>query len=204
MDIVDELEKVFEKRRQYLCFNCHKVYFMADLIAGVNPTFDEDGEIEEYLDEKDLSEFKDRWFNFLEPCNKDWHYLGIENDFFGLAEYLDKDTEGIDKHDVPLISYEITDNNKCLFECYIRKELDPNSKVSYNLNGTHEEVTVRKALKKYLDGQIGDGWGENGQFVYHFFGCPALNVNVRNLREIRRKWDLETGNEYWEEVKDEI
>lgn len=199
MDLVDEMEEIFDKRRQYLSWNCDRIYFLADIMADVNPSYNEDGEIEEYLESKNITEFKDKWFNFAEPCNKDWHYLGVENDLYGLAEYLDKDRTGVDKHDVPLISYEITDNNQCLITCYVRKDLDINSKVTTHCNGVVKEMTIKEALEDWLDGQISDGWGENGVFIYHWMGCQPLTATIENLREVKMAWD-EKGKKYWEDA----
>ena len=121
MNVMEQLEEALDERRSFLC-ECNKVYFMADLETF---TPEEDWpEDKEYVDDtRDLSE-DDEQYMMLEPCNRDFHYMDAENLLYGLAEYLDKDTEGLDKNDVPLIAYEVTDNNKLLFTCYVNKDID--------------------------------------------------------------------------------
>ena len=200
-DLIDELEEILDKRRQYLSWNCNRVHFLADVMVEVNPSYGKDGEIEEYLESKNLTEFKDKWFNFARPCNKDWHYVRAENELYGLAEYLDKAGDEIDKHDVPLISYEITDENQCLITCYVRKDLDLDSKRTVRGSWETKEITIKEILKDWLEGQISDGWGENGAFVYHWMGEQPLLATIENLREVEKKWNTETGEKYWEDVK---
>ena len=124
MNVMEQLEEVLDERRNYLC-ECNKVYFMADLEAQIpeeeqsnNGGPDEAG---------DLSK-SDEQYMMLEPCNRDFHYMDSENLLYGLAEYLDKNTAGLDKNDVPLIAYEVTDDNKLLFTCYVDENIDLNSR----------------------------------------------------------------------------
>ena len=181
---IDELKEVLDKRNNQLFWDCKRIYFLADLITFTS----EDNE--EVEDERDLSTF-DEHYMFLEPCNVDFHVHDSPKMLFGLAEYLYKENYGLDRYEVPLISYKTTDDNKCLFTCFIRKDISPDDKVTYSVNGTVEEITVRESLKRYLDGQISDGWGGNGVFLYYFIGCNGLVAFPENLRAVKPKGMLD-------------
>ena len=183
MNVMEQLEEVLDERRNYLC-ECNKVYFMADLEAQIpeeeqsnNGGPDEAG---------DLSK-SDEQYMMLEPCNRDFHYMDSENLLYGLAEYLDKNTEGLDKNDVPLIAYEVTDDNKLLFTCYVDENIDLNSRPAEGYS-EYKDLNVTQRLEKYIKGQISDGWGENGLFLYYFMGCPAIIAYAKNLKQVEKKY----------------
>lgn len=183
MNVMEQLEEVLDERRNYLC-ECNKVYFMADLEAQIpEKEQSEDDDSDEAID---LSK-SDEQYMMLEPCNRDFHYMDAENLLYGLAEYLDKDTEGLDKNDVPLIAYEVTDDNKLLFTCYINADIDLCSKPDEDYD-EYKELNIIQRLEKFLNGQISDGWGENGLFLYYFMGCPAIIAYAKNLKQVEKKY----------------
>lgn len=196
MNTIERLEDALESRRAYLR-TCNKVYFMADL-ETFTPE-EEWPEDKEYFDDtRNLSD-DDEQYMLLEPCNRKFHYSDAEELLFGLAEYLDKDTEGLDKYDVPLISYEVTDDNKLLFTCYVDNGIDLKSKPKEGCS-CHKNLNVVQRLEKFLDGQIGDGWGSSGIYLYHFIGTPATVAYVRNLRQVKKVHDQYTLDYTWEPV----
>ena len=183
MNVMEQLEEALDERRNYLC-ECNKVYFMADLEARIpEEEQSEDDDADEVID---LSK-SDEQYMMLEPCNRDFHYMDAENLLYGLAEYLDKNTEGLDKNDVPLIAYEVTDNNKLLITCYVNEDIDLNSKSDEGYP-EYKDLNVTQRLEKYIDEQISDGWGENGFFLYYFMGCPAIIVYAKNLKQVEKKY----------------
>lgn len=196
MNTIERLEDVLESRRAYLR-TCNKVYFMADL-ETFTPEEDWSEDKEYFDDTRNLSD-DDKQYMLLEPCNRKFHYSDAEKLLFGLAEYLDKDTEGLDKHDVPLISYEVTDNNKLLFTCYVDAGINLKSKPDEGYP-RYKDLNIIERLEKYIDGQISDGWGENGIFLYHFIGAPAIVAYVRNLRQVKKVYDQYTLDYTWEPV----
>ena len=196
MNTIERLEDAFESRRAYLR-TCNKVYFLADL-ETFTPE-DEWPEGEEYFDDtRNLSD-DDEQYMLLEPCNRKFHFYDAEELLFGLAEYLDKDTEGLDKHDVPLISYEVTDDNKLLFTCYVDNGINLKSKPKEGCS-CHKKLNVVQRLEKYLNGQIGDGWGSNGIYLYYFIGTPATVAYARSLRQVKKVYDRDTLETTWEPV----
>jgi len=193
MELIKKLEDILDERRNYLC-KCNRVYFMADL-ETFTPE-DEWPEDKEYFDDtRDLSEDNEHYM-ILEPCNRDFHYMRAENLLYGLAEYLDKDTEGLDKNDVPLIAYEVTDNNKLLFTCYVDKNIDIKSKPNDGYD-RYKDLNIIERLEKYIDGQISDGWGENGIFLYYFIGCPTIVAYAKNLRQVEKKYKPKSLDWEW-------
>lgn len=183
MNVMEQLEEVLDERRNYLC-ECNKVYFMADLEAQIpEKEQSEDDDSDEAID---LSK-SDEQYMMLEPCNRDFHYMDAENLLYGLAEYLDKDAEGLDKNDVPLIAYEVTDDNKLLFTCYVDENIDLKSKPNEGYS-EYKDLNVIQRLEKYISGQISDGWGENGLFLYYFMGCPAIIAYAKNLKQVEKKY----------------
>lgn len=183
MNVMRQLEEALDERRSFLC-ECNKVYFMADLEAQISEEeSSEDDDADEVID---LSK-SDEQYMMLEPCNRDFHYMDAENLLYGLAEYLDKATEGLDKNDVPLIAYEVTDNNKLLFTCYINGDIDLKSKPDEGYS-EYKNLNIIERLKKYIDGQISDGCGENGLFLYYFMGCPAIVAYAKNLRRVEKSY----------------
>lgn len=183
MNVIEQLEEVLDERRNYLC-ECNKVYFMADLEAQIpEKEQSEDDDSDEAID---LSK-SDEQYMMLEPCNRDFHYMDAENLLYGLAEYLDKDTEGLDKNDVPLIAYEVIDDNKLLFTCYVNADIDLDSKPAEGYD-EYKALNIIQRLEKFLNGQISDGWGENGLFLYYFMGCPAIIAYAKNLKQVEKKY----------------
>jgi len=182
MSIMEQLEEALDERRNYLC-ECNKVYFMANLEAQVPE--EKSSEDDDHDEAIDLSKSDDQYM-MLEPCNRDFHYMDAENLLYGLAEYLDKNTEGLDKNDVPLIAYEVTDDNKLLFTCYVDENIDLNSKPAEGYS-EYKDLNVIQRLEKYINGQISDGWGENGLFLYYFMGCPAIIAYVKNLKRVEKE-----------------
>lgn len=197
MSVIERLEESLDERRSFLC-ECNKVYFMANL-ETFTPEEDWPKDKEYVDDTRDLSEDDDQYM-VLEPCNRDFHYMCAENLLYGLAEYLDKDTEGLDKNDVPLIAYEVTDDNKLLFTCYVNEDIDLKSKPVEGYS-EYKNLNIIERLEKYIDGQISDGWGENGLFLYHFMGCPAIVAYARNLRQVEKKYKDFIMEYTWEKVK---
>lgn len=197
MNVMEQLEEVLDERRSFLC-ECNKVHFMADL-ETFTPE-DECPEDKEYVDDtRDLSD-DDEQYMMLEPCNRDFHYMDAENLLYGLAEYLDKDTEGLDKNDVPLIAYEVTDDNKLLFTCYVNEDIDLDSKPDEGYS-EYKNLNIIERLKKYIDGQISDGWGENGLFLYYFMGCPAIVAYAKNLRRVEKSYKPRSLDWEWKVVE---
>lgn len=105
-----------------------------------------------------------------------------------MAEYLNKDDEGFDKNEVPLIQYEITKENKLLITCFVEK----------NFLKEHPD-TIGK-LEKYIDGQISDGWGENG-FVVKNFMDDIKEVWADGVRLVKRKMDLDSLDTIFEDYE---
>ena len=157
-----------------------------------------------------LEEVLDERRNYLcECCNKIYFMADLEtftpeddwpeDTLFGLSAYLDKNTEGLDKNDIPLIAYETTDNNKLLFTCYVDKNIDLKSKPAEGYS-KYKNLNIIERLEKYIDGQISDGWGENGLFLYHFIGCPAIIAYARNIRQVEKKYKDLSIDYTWEKV----
>ena len=194
MDVMKQLEKALDKRRSFLC-RCNKVYFMADLEAQISEKGYED-DVDKTID---LSKSNEHYM-MLEPCNREFHYMCAENLLYGLAEYLNKDTCGLGKNDVPLIAYEVTNDNKLLFTCYVDENIDIKSKPAEG-SDDYKELYIIQRLEKYIDGQISDGWGENGLFLYYFMGCPAIVAYARNLRQVEKKYKDFSMEYTWEKVK---
>lgn len=183
MNTIEQLEEVLDKRRNYIC-ECNRVYFMADL-ETFTPE-DECPEYKEYFDDtRDLSEDNEHYM-MLEPCNRDFHYMGAENLLYGLAEYLDKDTEGLDKNDVPLIAYEVTDNNKLLFTCYVDAGINLKSKPDEGYP-RYKDLNIIERLEKYIDGQISDGWGKM-VFSYITLLVPLQLLHMLEISDKSRKF----------------
>lgn len=196
MNVMKQLEEALDERRSFLC-ECNKVYFMADLEAQIpEKELSEDDESDEVID---LSK-SDEQYMMLEPCNRDFHYMDAESLLYGLAEYLDKDTEGLDKNDVPLISYEVTDDNKLLFTCYVNEDIDLKSKPDEGYS-EYKNLNIIERLKKYIDGQISDGWGENGLFLYYFMGCPAIVAYAKNFRRVEKSYKPKSLDWEWKVVE---
>lgn len=166
MDFVKELEEILDKRNNQLYFGCERVYFMSDLYY-----YNEEEE-REILPEKDPHHY---WF--LDCTDNESFHYDLRNKLYGLAEYLHKDDEGFDKNEVPLIQYEIIKENKLLITCFVKKEF------------LKEHPDTIKKLKEYLDGQISDGWGENGFIVKNFMD-DVKEVWSDGVRLVKRKMDL--------------
>lgn len=197
MNVMEQLEEVLDERRSFLC-ECNKVHFMADL-ETFTPE-DEWPEDKEYVDDtRDLSN-DDEQYMMLEPCNRDFHYMDAESLLYGLAEYLDKDTEGLDKNDVPLIAYEVTDDNKLLFTCYVNENIDLDSRPDEGYD-EYKKLNIIQRLEKYINGQISDGWGENGLFLYYFMGCPAIVAYAKNLRRVEKSYKPKSLDWEWKAVE---
>ncbi len=198
MSMATELEQVFDKRRNYICFGCNHIYFMADL-EKIIPEEEWPDNDENFNDIVDLSK-DDNHYMFLEPCNRDFHYMEAENLVYGLAEYLNRDSIGFDKNEVPCISYETTKDNKIIFTCFVDKELDLKSKPNCE-RSDYKNLNIIERLKEYIDGQISDGWGENGLFLYHFMGCPTIIAYPNNLRRVEKDFKKFSLDWEWKEVK---
>lgn len=199
MDFVEKLEDILDERHKQLCFDCNQVYFMADLKRYI-PEDEWPEDCENFDEEPDLSKEEEQYM-ILEPCNTDFHYMSAENLLFGLSEYLDESYDGLSQNDVPLISYEVTKENKLLFTCYVNKELELKSKPDKGIDD-YKKLTVVKRLKQFLEGQISDGWGESGLYLYYFMGCPAIIANPKNLRQVEKKFKNLFSSEYhWKDVK---
>ena len=197
MSVMEQLEEALDERRSFLR-ECNKVYFMADL-ETFTPEDDWPKDKEYVDDTRDLSE-DDEQYMMLEPCNRDFHYMDAESLLYGLAEYLDKGTEGLDKNDVPLISYEVTDDNKLLFTCYVNEGIDLKSKPDEGYS-EYKNLNIIERLKRYIDGQISDGWGENGLFLYYFMGCPAIVAYAKNLRRVEKSYKPRSLDWEWKVVE---
>jgi pseudouridine synthase len=140
MNTIERLEDVLKSRKAYLR-TCNEVYFMADL-ETFTPE-DEWPEDKEYFDDtRDLSEDNEQYM-MLEPCNRDFHYMRAEKLLFGLAEYLDKDTEGL------LL---ITNNGDLA-----HKSLAPHKHVDKVYYAKIDGIITREELRTLENGIILDG-----------------------------------------------
>lgn len=147
MSFEDRVEELLEERNEMLYWSCDRIYFLADLYSY---TDDED--------QKFLHDEKSQYWLLESKREDDFHY-DLRNAIFGLAEFLDKDRHGFDREEVPLIQYQITKDNKLLITCFVKKDFLKD----------HKEDCPEK-LEEWLNGQISDGWGEDGFFVRDFIG----------------------------------
>lgn len=144
----------------------------------------------------DLSKGVNSWF--LEPVQKDHFTYNLVHKWAGLAEYLKKDEVGFDKNEVPLIKYEVTDNNKILITCFVDKDLPLDSKPE-NCCENYSNLTVVQRLEDWLDGQISDGWGENG-FLFEFFTGESKKVYISNFYQVKKVYEPESLDWHWEKI----
>lgn len=181
MEIVKEIEELLDKRTKEICLKCWQFYYMSDLRVSVPEELEgteEDGKL--------LSEY-DEPFWFMESMARDEFFYDLRNRLYGLAEFLHKDDEGFDKNEVPLITYEITRENKLLVTCYVDKEF------------LKDHADTPKKLLEFLNGQISEGWGENG-FIVARFGGDTKMVISDGVDWVEAKVDPNTYKEYWEKV----
>lgn len=90
-------------------------------------------------------------YTLLEPI-REWYDMDM-----GLAKYLDEDL----KEKVRYIHYQCTRDGYVEFEVELNSLYDSNDVVTYR----GEELTLKTAICKYIEGQISDGWGGNGIYV---------------------------------------
>ena len=88
---------------------------------------------------------------------------------------------------------------KLLFTCYVDAGINIKSKPDEGYSG-YKDLNIIERLEKFIDGQINDGWGENGIFLYHFIGAPAIVAYVRNIRQVNKVYDQYTLDYTWEPV----
>lgn len=177
MDFVKKLEKVLDERNKQLYFGCERIYLLSNLYY-----------YNENEDRVNLPEKGDYPYWFLDSTDDDSFHYDLRNKLYGLAEYLHKDDEGFDKNEVPLIQYEITKDNKLLITCFVEK----------NFLKDHPD-TVEK-LKKYIEGQISDGWGENGFTVKNFMD-DIKEVWADGVKLVKRKMDLDSLDMIFEDYE---
>ena len=193
LEHVKLLKEAFDKRNNELWWNCNQVYFLADISVYVPEEIEGTEKEKEYCD---LSKSVNSWF--LEPVQKDYYTYDLMHKWSGLAEYLHKDEVGFDKNEVPLIKYEVTDDNKILITCFVDKDLPLDSKPE-NCYEHYSNLTVVQRLEDWLDGQIGDGWGENGFLLGFFIGEPK-EVYIDNFYQVKKAYERESLDWHWEKV----
>ncbi len=177
MDFIKKLEKILDERNKQLYFGCERIYFLSDLHY-----YNEDEE-RVVLPETDPYHY---WF--LDSTDNNSFHYDLRNKLYGLAEFLHKEDEGFDKNEVPLIQYEITDANKLLITCFVEKEF------------LKEHPDTIKKLNEYLDGQISDGWGENGFMVKNFMD-DVKEVWSDGVRLVKKKMDLNSFDSIFEDYE---
>ena len=177
MDFVEKLEKILDERNKQLYFGCERIYLLSNLHY-----------YNENEDKVNLPEKSDYPYWFLDSTDNNSFHYDLRNKLYGLAEYLHKNYEGFDKNEVPLIQYEITKDNKLLITCFVEKEF---------LKG-HPD-TVEK-LKKYVEGQISDGWGENGFTVKNFMD-DVKEVWADDVSLVKKKMDLDSLDSIFEDYE---
>ena len=188
MDFIEKVEELLDERSDQLAWKCDRFYYMSELRISVPEELEgteEDGML--------LSEIKEPFW-LMENVNDDDFHYHLRSRIFGLAEYLDEDRYGFDKTVVPLIKYEVTRENKLLVTCYVDKDF------------LKDHPDTPKELHDWLDGQISDGWGENG-FTVARFGGSTKTVYSDGVTRVEKKFGFEheppIKGDYWEEVKDD-
>lgn len=175
MDFVKELEEILTKRNNQLFWNCERVYFMSDLYY--------------YNDEDEqviLPSDADYHYWLMDHIDEDSFHYNLKDRLYGLAEYLHKDYDGFDKNEVPLIQYEITNENKLLITCFVEKEF------------LKEHPDTIKKLEDYIDGQISDGWGENGFTVKNFLD-DIKEVWADGVKRVKKRMSLDSTDHVFED-----
>ena len=109
----------------------------------------------------------------------------------GLAIYLDDELE----KKVKYIHYKCTRDGYVEFD--VELKCDEYKEVTYE----GEKLTLKDAVCKYIQGQISDGWGENGIYVLKgWFGEPVKHVNLTyDLYEKDHKKSAELAEKNGEE-----
>ena len=115
-----------------------------------------------------------------------------------MLEHVKLLKEAFDKNEVPLIKYEVTDDNKILVTCFIDKEFSLDSKPG-NCCEKYNNLTVVQRLESWLDGQISDGWGENG-FLFGFLIGKPKKVYIDNFYQVKKAYERESLDWHWEKA----
>jgi len=104
---------------------------------------------------------------------------------YGLADYIHED-EGDIYSKVVCIDYKI-EKGYCIFTVVAEKELSEN-----DIN----------CLIKYLNGQISDGWGENGHWISNRYDDHTFVWVKENTKEVfQHPFDDHDYVDTWEEVE---
>lgn len=108
-------------------------------------------------------------YTLLDPVTDYW--IGADK---GLARFMDGD---LSNH-VDSITYSAVEGGFIEFIVKYKRPSDDTTIVEYN----GERLALRKAVCKYIQGQISDGWGENGVYVVDFIGDNPIYCHC--------SWDL--------------
>ena len=100
-------------------------------------------------------------YSLLEAVTREWY--GDMNR--GLARYLHDD---LDKH-VDYIQYYYVNHGYICFDVKLKSD----SETIVNYRG--KEITLYQAVCDYIQGQISDGWGENGIILWEWIHDKALS-----------------------------
>lgn len=179
MSFEERVEELLDERNEMLNWDCVKIYFLADLYSWVDE------------DRKFLYEEKSQYWFLESKREEDFHY-DLRSAIFGLSEFLNKKSLGFDKEEVPLIQYHLTKDNKLLITCFVKTDYLKD----------HKEDCPEK-LEKWLNGQISDGWGEDGFFVRDFIG-DIREVYAGAVERVVRVASLEELEPHFEAYKKQV
>lgn len=122
----------------------------------------------------------------LEPTDSEW--FGDKNK--GLAQYLDKEYANL----VNYIHYNYASGG--FIEFTVSVTTFPNTSIKIHNDSRCKLLTLKQYIRKYIAGQISDGWGENGIYIVPsgWIGDEAYLCDASD--------DLLDENEYKKEVKE--